>query len=81
MRSFASNYPDFPYVKIPLAKLRELPISQATLDQITWYHHISLIPKVKSIEERAFYIMETAASGWSRDVMLMQIANKYINAK
>ena len=81
MRGFASNYPDFPYVKIPLAKLRELPISQATLDQITWYHHISLIPKVKSIEERAFYIMETAASGWSRDVMLMQIANKYINAK
>lgn len=49
MRGFASNYPDFPYVKIPLAKLRELPISQATLDQITWYHHISLIPKGKAI--------------------------------
>lgn len=95
MRGFASNYPDFPYVKIPISKLRELPISQATLDQIaiseeigqvrldqiTWYHHISLIPKVKSIEERAFYIMETATGGWSRDVMLMQIANKYINAK
>ena len=95
MRGFASNYPDFPYIRIPIAELRELPISQATLDQIatsegfgqvrldqiTWYHHISLIPRVKSNAERAFYIMETAASGWSRDVMLMQIANKYINAK
>ena len=52
----ASNYPDFPYIRIPIAELRELPISQATLDQIaiseefgqvrldqiTWYHHISI---------------------------------------
>ena len=38
----ASNYPDFPYIRIPIAELRELPITQATLDQITWYHHISI---------------------------------------
>ena len=42
MRGFASNYPDFPYIRIPIAELRELPITQATLDQITWYHHISI---------------------------------------
>lgn len=34
MRGFAANYPDFPYVYIPLNKLRAIPISQATLDQI-----------------------------------------------
>lgn len=51
------------------------------LAQIDWYHHISLIPKVKDDAERAFYIMETAQQGWSRDTMLLQIANGYIHAK
>ena len=31
--------------------------------------------------ERAFYIMATAQEGWSRDVMLLQIANGYAHAK
>ena len=95
MRGFASNYPDFPYIRVQLAELRDLPISQATLDQITvsdgigqvrldqisWYHHISLIPKVKDTAERVFYIMETAVNGWSRDVMMLQVANGHIKAK
>lgn len=96
MRGFALSYPNFPFIQVPLAELELLPISQAILDQIkkpneefgqvpldqiSWYHHISLIPKVKSNTERAFYIMETAANGWSRDVMLSQITNGYIKAK
>lgn len=68
MRMFAEAYPDFPFVQVPLA-------------QITWYHHISLIPKVKDVAERALYILATAHEGWSRDTMLTQIANRYIEAK
>ena len=96
MKSFAMQYPDFPFLQVPLAKLRELPILQATLAklesegkdfvqvplaQISWYHHISLLPKVKDEAERAYYITETAQNGWSRDVMLLQIDNAYIHAK
>ena len=96
MKSFAMQYPDFPFLQVPLAKLRELPILQATLAklesegkdfvqvplaQISWYHHISLLPKVKDKAERAYYITETAQNGWSRDVMLLQIDNGYIHAK
>ena len=96
MKSFAMQYPDFPFLQVPLAKLRELPILQATLAklesegkdfvqvplaQISWYHHISLLPKVKDEAQRAYYITETAQNGWSRDVMLLQIDNGYINAK
>ncbi len=96
MKSFAMQYPDFPFLQVPLAKLRELPILQATLAklesegkdfvqvplaQISWYHHISLLPKVKDEAERAYYITETAQNGWSRDVMLFQIDNGYIHAK
>jgi hypothetical protein len=35
---------------------------QVPLAQITWYHHISLLTKVKNTTERAFYIAETAFS-------------------
>jgi predicted nuclease of restriction endonuclease-like (RecB) superfamily len=96
MKSFAMQYPDFPFLQVPLAKLKELPILQATLAklesegnefvqvplaQISWYHHISLLSKVKDNTQRAYYITETAQNGWSRDVMLLQIDNGYIKAK
>lgn len=54
---------------------------QIPLSQLSWYHHISLLAKVPVDAERAFYIMETANNGWSRDVMLAQVANGYIKAK
>ena len=82
MKKFALSYPDFPILQVRLAELVRLPIGQATLaelesqdvefgqvplDQISWYHHISLLAKVKDTAERAFYIMETVRNGWSRD--------------
>lgn len=78
---------------MPLAQLQAMPILQARLAkftvsvdgefvqvplaQITWYHHISMIPKVKDMALRAFYMTEAAIQGWSRDIMLMQIDNEY----
>lgn len=96
MKKFAATYPDFPFLQVPLAEMKDKSILQAALAEfkdeskcafliplthITWYHHISLIPKVKNIAERAFYIMATTQEGWSRDTMLLQIENGYINAK
>lgn len=96
MKRFASEYPDFPILQVPLTELKKLPILQATLAelenegkeyvqiplaQISWYHHISLLSKVKDEAQRAYYITETAQNGWSRDVMLLQIGNGYIHAK
>ena len=96
MKRFADAYPQFPIWQVPLAKLKELPISQSTIEQLkssdgdflqvplaklSWYHHISLLPKVKDEATRAFYILETVANGWSRDVMLLQVDNDYVKAK
>ena len=75
MRSFAEAYPQFPIVQVPLA-LSKSEFVQVPLAQITWYHHISLLAKVKDTSERAFYINETAQNEWSRDVMLLQIRSK-----
>lgn len=62
MKRFASEYPDFPFLQVPLAKFKESTIWQVALAklekankefvqvplaQITWYHHISLLSKVK----------------------------------
>lgn len=51
---------------------------QVTLAKLTWYHHITLLSKVKDPLERLFYINETAQQGWSRDVMIMQIESNYL---
>ena len=48
-------------------------ILQAELAKLTWYHHITLLDKVKDLNTRIFYIKETAKNGWSRDVMVHQI--------
>lgn len=75
MRAFAEAYPQFPIVQVPLAQSQN-EFVQVPLAQITWYHHISLLAKVKDTTERAFYIAETAKNEWSRDVMLLQIQSK-----
>ena len=72
-----------PIWQVELAKLEKdgKEFIKVPLTQITWYHHISLISKVKPIDERAFYIMETAQQGWSRDVMLQNVALDYYHTK
>ena len=72
MLRFAKAYPHFPILQVPLAKLNELPISQSAIEQLkssdgdflqvplaklSWYHHISLLPKAKDEATRAFYIL------------------------
>jgi len=68
-------------LQVRLAKLDEANATvQVPLVQIPWYHHISLISKVKNPTERAFYILKTAENGWSRDIMLLQVENNlYVN--
>jgi predicted nuclease of restriction endonuclease-like (RecB) superfamily len=68
MRQFAKAYADSEFV-------------QATLAQITWYHHITLLGKVKDESDRLFYINETARNGWSRDIMVLQIESGYQKRK
>jgi predicted nuclease of restriction endonuclease-like (RecB) superfamily len=56
MRSFAETYPDQQFV-------------QEVLAQITWYHHITLLEKVKDEQERVWYIQQAIEHGWSRNVL------------
>jgi predicted nuclease of restriction endonuclease-like (RecB) superfamily len=43
--------------------------------QIPWGHNIVVFTKSKSIPEAQFYIQQTIANGWSRDILTHQIAS------
>lgn len=60
MRAFAEAWP-------------EESIVQAALAQITWYHNVALIEKLRSPEDRVWYAKATVQHGWSRNVLVHQI--------
>jgi predicted nuclease of restriction endonuclease-like (RecB) superfamily len=60
MRAFAEAWPNREIVQAPLA-------------QLTWYHNLTLIEKVKATKERLWYAEQTLQNGWSRNVLVMQI--------
>ena len=57
MRSFAEAWPDEPIV-------------QEALAQITWYHNLTLLEKLKRPEERLWYARQAVENGWSRSVLV-----------
>ena len=63
MRSFAEKNPDEQFV-------------QEVLGQITWYHNITLLDKVKDANQREFYIQKTIENGWSRNILVLQIESR-----
>lgn len=71
MQSFAEAYPSF--LQAPLAKSDAAAILQVPLAQLPWYHHITLLDKVKSKDERVFYIQKAIENGWSRNVLVHQV--------
>lgn len=48
-------------------------IVRVPLAQLTWYHHTTLLDKVKDPEIRQFYIQKTVEGGWTRDMLVNQI--------
>ena len=63
MRSFASAWPD-------------AAIVQEVLAQIPWYHHIALMEKCESPGERLWYVRQSAAHGWSHNILTLQIKSR-----
>jgi len=60
MRAFATAWP-------------ERQIVQASLAQLTWYHHIALLEKLDSPATRLWYAARTLEQGWSRNILALQI--------
>jgi predicted nuclease of restriction endonuclease-like (RecB) superfamily len=63
MRAFAEAYPDESIVHQPGG-------------QIPWKHNCVILDKVKDPEQRLWYIQQTIANGWSRNVLVLQIESR-----
>ncbi len=60
MRALAEAWPDEAIVQGPLA-------------QLTWYHNLTILEKLKSHDERLWYVRQAIENGWSRNVLVIQI--------
>jgi predicted nuclease of restriction endonuclease-like (RecB) superfamily len=63
MRTFAEAYPDEAIV-------------QQLVAQIPWGHNVRILDMVKDPEQRLWYIQQTIANGWSRNVLVLQIESR-----
>ena len=60
MRALAEAWPDEEIVQAPLA-------------QLTWFHNVTLLEKLKGRDERLWYAKAAIEHGWSRNVLVIQI--------
>lgn len=58
------------------ARFSDRKIVQEVLAQITWYHNVVLMDKVKTAEEHIWYANATVQNGWSRNVLVHQIESR-----
>ena len=63
MRKFAENWPD-------------ISIVQEVLAQISWYHNLALLEKLKDEQLRLWYARQSIENGWSRNILAIQIETK-----
>ena len=61
------------YMRAFAAAWTEEEIVQAPLGQLTWYHHITLLDKLDTREQRLAYARLAAENSWSRNVMVHHI--------
>lgn len=75
MRAFAEAWPDGLFVQQPVAQTgaSAASIVQASLAQLTWYHHIALLDKADTKSVRLWYAAKAVEHGWSRNVLALQI--------
>lgn len=73
MKGFSSR--NLKYMRAFAAAYQNEAFVQEVLAQITWYHNITLIDKVKNSSEREWYIRQTIENGWSRNILVLQIEN------
>lgn len=51
----------------------EEQIVQEALAQITWYHNIALMDRIRDVNKRLWYAQKIVENGWSRNVLVHQI--------
>jgi predicted nuclease of restriction endonuclease-like (RecB) superfamily len=85
MKAFAETYPDFIIVQQAAAQfdsgdekfLQILKVQQVAA-QIPWSYHQVLLDKLKTEEERLFYMLKTIQNNWKRNILTLQIESGFV---
>jgi predicted nuclease of restriction endonuclease-like (RecB) superfamily len=91
MRAFAAAWPNEEIVQGGLGqlegaaivhqvvdKLRPGEFVQQLLDKLPWGHHCVLLDKLKTREERVWYLRKAIEHNWSRNILVMQIETRLL---
>jgi predicted nuclease of restriction endonuclease-like (RecB) superfamily len=62
--------------KVPRAVAQTAPPTDSLLWLVPWGHHSVLMEKVSDLAARRWYMEQTLAGGWSRDVLSMAIGSE-----
>ena len=80
MKRLVENYSDNELLQqtvaqLPFIKKKKLSkeFMRQAVAEIPWGHNLLILGKIKSLNERLFYITASAKFGWSRNVLLNQI--------
>lgn len=71
MQGFSAR--NLKYMRAFAEAWQEEQIVQQAAAQLPWFHNCVLLDKVKSQDERLWYIRAAIQNGWSRNVLVMQI--------
>ncbi|MEX1115139.1 MAG: PDDEXK nuclease domain-containing protein [Akkermansiaceae bacterium] len=89
MRAFAEAWPEIEivqgglgpleggaFVQAPLHKSGTGEFVHQLLHKLPWYHHIALLDKLKTREDRLWYLKKAIEHNWSRNILVMQIESR-----
>lgn len=79
MAQFYSEYSQIQFVQPLVAQLGENDKNQipSLIKEISWAKHIAILNKCKDNLQRQFYIIATKKFGWTKNVLINQIDNKF----
>lgn len=70
---YPAAFPSDPIGQPAVAQLPAQPKGQQLVAQIPWAHNVLLMQRVKDAKARLWYMQQTLANGWSRNVLLTMI--------
>lgn len=77
MQTFAAAWPYFPFTRPVAAQLhgenQPSKLEQPLLSGIPWTHHMIILDKAETDEERLFYIKKVLVNGWSANLLNVNI--------
>lgn len=84
MRDFSLAYPNFlqqAAANLQSSEMSSPSILQQLAAKLPWGHHQILLTKLKTTEERAFYIQKAVENGWSRSILEHQMESNLYKAQ